>query len=894
MPDLLERLTAALADRYAVESEIGRGGMAAVFLAEDLKHHRKVAVKVMHPEISSDVATERFFREIEIVAGLTHPHILPLHDSGQADGLLYCVVPYIEGESLLDRLLREKQLPVEDALQITREVAEALGYAHERGIIHRDIKPANILLQHGHALVADFGIARAVEQAGGARITQTGVAVGTPAYMSPEQGGGSADLDGRSDIYSLGCVLYEMLAGEPPYTGVTPQAVIRRHSLDPVPSVRTIRDTVPESAGHAITKALAKIPADRFATAILFAQALQTTGVASRRRAISMWPLVAVALIAAATGIWLISQREGNGPVSSGAVERAAGTIHQVQLTENGSVTDAAVSPDGLYLAFSSRHSGGGIGISVRDIEGVQPEKILAVVDVLWDLGWTPDGSAVTFVGTYMGQSNSYAVSRSGGTVRIAESANLLSPDGHENAVMSQTWRYLLVTPTDTEPVSGEPQQPDSIPIEGLYDFVMGATYSPRGDYFAVTTADGSGRSAIRAVSRDGDDQRIVAEEGVAIVGAPYWRSDGEVLYYVRVLSSGPELVRLATSRVGEPSGEPEPILQLGDSLIVEGISADSRMLVATAVRKDTRIARLRRVEGDSVRVDPIAGTEGAAAVPYASFIRQFSVSPDGRWLAFLLGQADAGDIYRVPIEGGMADRLTTVGTVGSFAWSSDGRLLSFIASWQDTLRVWFQATGGGPPALLRGSSPSWVVSWAPGPLMYSMPGNRNWRIVESVRVDQGTELVPLTSVDPAAEEIAEGEATLLVANDSVGFMFSPAASPDGEWVAVQWSPDSGAGLWKISLTDSAQVLVRADTRSSTHYPSGWTADSRAILSRVDNEILLIPADGGEPDVVLSLPPESDYSCDPLLSESDSSFVCLETSSESDVWLVENFDPHLN
>jgi serine/threonine-protein kinase len=276
MPDLLERLTAALADRYAVESEIGRGGMAAVFLAEDLKHHRKVAVKVMHPEISSDVATERFFREIEIVAGLTHPHILPLHDSGQADGLLYCVVPYIEGESLLDRLLREKQLPVEDALQITREVAEALGYAHERGIIHRDIKPANILLQHGHALVADFGIARAVEQAGGARITQTAVAVGTPAYMSPEQGGGSADLDGRSDIYSLGCVLYEMLAGEPPYTGVTPQAVIRRHSLDPVPSVRTIRDTVPESAGHAITKALAKIPADRFATAILFAQALQS------------------------------------------------------------------------------------------------------------------------------------------------------------------------------------------------------------------------------------------------------------------------------------------------------------------------------------------------------------------------------------------------------------------------------------------------------------------------------------------------------------------------------------------------------------------------------------------------------------------------------------------
>jgi TolB-like protein/Tfp pilus assembly protein PilF/tRNA A-37 threonylcarbamoyl transferase component Bud32 len=320
MPDLLERLKSALADRYAVESEIGRGGMAAVFLAEDLKHHRKVAIKVLHPDISSDVATERFFREIEIVAGLTHPNILPLHDSGQADGLLYSVTPFIEGESLLDRLQREKQLPVEEALQITGEVADALGYAHERGIIHRDIKPANILLQKGHAVVADFGIARAIEQAGGASITQTGVAVGTPTYMSPEQASGEQDLDGRTDIYALGCVLYQMLAGTPPYAGVTPLAVMKRHSKDPVPSVRTVRDTIPESVEHAITRALAKVPTDRYQTAGEFASALLASRPAGRpihRRRVVVLALVGVTALLA--GLWYVGRLSvpAAGPVSA-------------------------------------------------------------------------------------------------------------------------------------------------------------------------------------------------------------------------------------------------------------------------------------------------------------------------------------------------------------------------------------------------------------------------------------------------------------------------------------------------------------------------------------------------------------------------------------------------
>jgi serine/threonine-protein kinase len=261
MTDLPDRLRAALADRYAIERELGRGGMAVVFLAEDLKHRRKVAIKVLSPDVSSGVGIERFLREIEIVAGLTHPHILPLHDSGQAAGLPFCVMPYIEGESLRERLEREKQLPVEDAVRITREVAEALDYAHERDIVHRDIKPGNILLERGHAVVADFGIARAVEQAGGTRITQTGLAMGTPAYMSPEQAGGSDEVDGRADIYALGCVLYEMLSGETPYTGPTPQAVLAKKWSEPTPRISVVRETVPPGVEAALTKALAKTPA---------------------------------------------------------------------------------------------------------------------------------------------------------------------------------------------------------------------------------------------------------------------------------------------------------------------------------------------------------------------------------------------------------------------------------------------------------------------------------------------------------------------------------------------------------------------------------------------------------------------------------------------------------
>jgi len=272
--DLLERLQSALADRYRIERELGRGGMATVYLARDTKHGRPVALKVMRPELSNALGPDRFLREIGIAGRLQHPHILSLHDSGEAGGILYYVMPLVEGESLRARLAREIQLDVTEAVGIASQVADALIYAHAAGVLHRDIKPENILLSAGHAMVADFGIARALDTVGSERLTETGLALGTPSYMSPEQAAGSQALDARSDLYALGCVLFEMLAGQPPFTGPTAQAIMARHAMDPVPSLHTVRSTVPAALQQVLNKALAKVPADRFATVEQFQQAL--------------------------------------------------------------------------------------------------------------------------------------------------------------------------------------------------------------------------------------------------------------------------------------------------------------------------------------------------------------------------------------------------------------------------------------------------------------------------------------------------------------------------------------------------------------------------------------------------------------------------------------------
>ncbi len=338
MQDPLTRLSSALAGRYHIEREVGHGGMATVYLARDLKHGRRVAIKVLRAELAHVLGPERFLREIEIAARLQHPLILPVFDSGAEssteDGsgrCLWYAMPFIAGESLRDRLEREKQLPVDEAVRIAGEVAQALGCAHAQGVVHRDIKPENILLSDGHAIVADFGIARVVDAVDGVRLTETGLALGTPAYMSPEQGAGEAGIDARADIYALGCVLYEMLAGQPPFTGSTAQSIRARHAVDPVPSLRSVRSTVSRGLEGVIRRALAKVPADRFASAEEFAAALKSGHAAERAGRRVRGPLVGT-IVAGVIGLLLLALLRSSGN----------GTSHA---TGTGSIKSLAVVP---------------------------------------------------------------------------------------------------------------------------------------------------------------------------------------------------------------------------------------------------------------------------------------------------------------------------------------------------------------------------------------------------------------------------------------------------------------------------------------------------------------------------------------------------------------------
>jgi serine/threonine protein kinase/Flp pilus assembly protein TadD len=369
----LALITEALRGTYAVESEIGQGGMASVYLADDLRHRRKVAIKVLRAELGAALGPERFLREIEFAARLQHPHILPVFDSGRiGEVTLYYVMPYVPGESLRQRLAREGTLPVEEALRLAREVADALGYAHAQGIAHRDIKPENILLEADHAVVADFGIARAI--AGGmavgrdeAALTATGFSLGTPSYMSPEQAHGSAELDGRTDVYSLGCVLYEMLTGAPPFTGPNVQAVLARHAVDPVAPIRTVRATVPETVERVVLRALAKVPVDRYATAADFANALST---ASRTQLVPPLPrarrptvlritaLTTAALAVGALGWWAAARTNARAASrEAGAGRPTESSVAVLSFDNLSSDTADAYLAQGLGEEIASRLS---------------------------------------------------------------------------------------------------------------------------------------------------------------------------------------------------------------------------------------------------------------------------------------------------------------------------------------------------------------------------------------------------------------------------------------------------------------------------------------------------------------------------------------------------------
>jgi serine/threonine-protein kinase len=508
--DPIPRLTAALAGRYRIERELGQGGMATVYIAEDVRHRRRVAIKVLHPELSAVLGPERFLKEIELTAGLQHPNILPLFDSGAADGLLFYVMPFVEGETLRDRLARERQLPIPEALRIASDVADALGYAHKRGVIHRDIKPENILLHEGRPQVADFGIALAVQQAGGSRMTQTGISLGTPQYMSPEQAMGEKGIDARADIYALGAVTYEMLTGEPPFSGPTSQAIIAKIMTEEPRPPSLLRKTVPPHVNDAVLTALEKVPADRFPSASELVRALGDTGFthtlrsaatqrAGGRRTRPSWVLlggIAIVAMLAGAAITGLLRKDATGPArviqfeiplpdstavpffgggsplmptrdarllwttATGLYERGLGGLSSRRLRDLEGASSAFLqdeSPDGTQLLLEW-NTGGAPGLaSAANTFGARPSLVVAPsgdgpIRVLTDsadfAAWGPDGFIYyTYFWPFERRSGLARIRAQGGSVdTLATFPVSATGDVPQNLVLLPQGRGLILT----------------------------------------------------------------------------------------------------------------------------------------------------------------------------------------------------------------------------------------------------------------------------------------------------------------------------------------------------------------------------------------------------------------------------------------------------------------
>ena len=465
--DPIIRLNAALVGRYRIEREIGEGGMATVYLAHDERHNRNVALKVLKAELATVVGAERFLAEIETTAKLTHPHILPLFDSGEADGFLFFVTPYIEGDTLRDKIEREKQLPVKEALEITKRVASALDYAHNHGVVHRDIKPGNILLSaEGEPTVADFGIALAVAQAGGGRITETGLSLGTPHYMSPEQATGDRDVDPRTDVYALGCVLYEMLVGDPPYTGASAQAVLAKILTDDAPDPTKVRVSIPPNVDAAVRKSLEKLPADRFTSAQDFARALSNSAfrhgeaeVMAWAATSSRWRTLAIgtscALGILALWAWL---RPSTPEASTTVVQRTVIPLPPGQQLSipHGQAIPFALSPDGSVLVYAGVREGR-TSLYLRPLDSFESTELVGTVGARQPFfSW--DGTQIGFFANHQLQ----RVPVDGGApFQITEVQGLLAGAswGQNDTIVYSTGRKLLkVRAAGGEPVPLELQ----------------------------------------------------------------------------------------------------------------------------------------------------------------------------------------------------------------------------------------------------------------------------------------------------------------------------------------------------------------------------------------------------------------------------------------------------
>jgi len=821
--DAIARLAPALADRYRIERELGAGGMATVYLADDLRHGRKVAIKLLHAELSAMLGPERFLTEIKTTAALQHPHVLPLFDSGSTDGLLYYVMPFVEGETLRHRLERERQLPVGDAVRIATEVADALEYAHQHGIVHRDIKPENILLQSGHALVADFGIALAVAEAGGNRLTQTGFSLGTPQYMAPEQATGEKHVDPRADIYALGAVTYEMLAGAAPFIGPTAQAVVVKVITERARPLRELRDTVPPHVAAAVQSALEKLPADRPASAAAFARMLADEGtrtlavpaVPSRSR--WTWPasgIAALVLVAAAGVGYAIGHRP--------TPERAPG-----------------FPPSRLALLAPTLGGSGAAGLHRQ-------------------IALTPDGEAVIYVTENPNGDNSLALQR----LDAAEPAMIPGGDGLMDPRYSldgrwiMTWGFPVLRATERAfrlPAAGG--TPSQLPV-GV-DSRFGA-WSADGSFWFTSINSG----AIQRLSPDGQVTTVFPQRTVGLrvqqviepglwglaVRAPLGNTAGPLVMFG--LESGQETTVLDVPVVearyttgllvyAQSDGilravpfDPRAQRTTGTPVqIASGVSLTGSGVAQFAVAANGTVAYIPEDPRSLVFADRSGAFRLATAEGHNYHAPEFS--PDGRRVSVDFTGGDGRDVWVLSLVQGTLSRATFDRDGHDATWTPDGKYLTYTSFRSGTFGLYRARIGSAEPPESLLASP--VLGYT-----------GRWLTDGSGLLTTGSDLNPTSGADIVlVRNRGRGPIERVVANQ---FQTAyPMPSPDGKWFAFVSNQSGEEEVFVRSLDQRGEEIQVSQGGGSEPV---WSPDGRVLYYRgnAEGRIKLMAATiGGAP-----------------------------------------------
>ena len=819
----VERLRASLADRYAIERELGEGGMATVYLAEDLKHRRKVAIKVLRPELAAVIGAERFLKEIETTASLQHPHILPLLDSGSAPdpsgAFLYYVMPYVEGETLRDRLTREKQLPVADAVRLATEVAGALDYAHRRNVIHRDIKPENILLHDGAALVADFGIALAASRAGSTRMTETGMSLGTPHYMSPEQAMGEREITARSDVYALGCVTYEMLTGEPPFTGATAQAIVARVLTEAPRALTTQRRTTPPHVEAAVLTALEKLPADRFESAKEFAEALggratgRPAGSIARPTPASTLPpsrltaAVTVAVLATAFAAWGWLRPAPVAVVSRQKVELWHSTLGRflapgIERYSN----QAAIAPDGSSIVYSDS-----VGEKIqllRKLRGEADATPIAGTEGGMSPFFSPDGKWIGYLTT---DSRLRKVPvEGGGSVTLASSSNYGYLAG---AWLDDGTIVFVGAQQDLRRVSADGGEDRAVSRDTSRNRLNIATLEPlpgsRGVLYTGCPGNCAIESAVYAYELAADSSRML----VANAAGAWYSPTGHLLYTDRaggLYAAGFDLKRLA--------------LTTGVIPVLEGVVPASFTLSPSG-------SALYSLKGSGGAPGELVwvSRDGTAAPVDSTWRTDFqypALSPDGKALAVSVREGTTQLWIRR--SDGTRQKLTQNGTVNwRPSWTPDGRAIAYLSNMkggggQDDYDIYrMPVDGSAPPELLLHHTYGlWEAELSRDGQWLVMRSDETGAVgaIRGRRLSGDTALVPLA----AGPNIASSQASL---------------SPDSRWLAYVSLASNRREVYVTPFPSAASThIVSRDGGTEPR----WSHSGRELFYKSGSHLMVV------------------------------------------------------